>query len=63
MRTKLFHLREHKAQGFVKDVFEQESYAQRLVLERAKKVCNPNVYSRKSQRAFDKYVSQVDFVF
>ena len=57
MRTKLRHLKKHKARGFVKDVPEQESYAQRLALERAKKVRNPNVYLGKSQCALDKYVS------
>ena len=44
MRTELRCLREHKAQRFVKDVLEPEFYVQRLALERAKKVCNPNMY-------------------
>ena len=56
-------MRKHKAWGFIEDVPEQESYVQKLALERAKKVRNPDVYSGESQRAFDKYVSQVDLVF
>ena len=63
MRTELHCLREHKAQRSVKDVLEQESYAQKLVLKRAKKVRDPNVYWKENQCAFDKYVSQVDLVF
>ena len=63
MRTKLHCLRKHKAQGFVEDVPEQESNAQRLALEKAKKVCDPNVYLGENQCTLDKYVSQVDFIF
>ena len=63
MRFKLHHLRKHTAQEFVEDVFEQESYLQKLVLKRAKKVRNPNMYLGKSQCALDKFISQVDLVF
>ena len=63
MRTELHCLREHKAQGFVENIPEQKFYMQRLALERAKKVRNPDMYLGKSQRALDKYVSQVDLVF
>ena len=63
MRIELHCLREHKVQRFVKNIPKQEFYAQKLALEKVKKVCNPNVYLKKSQRAFDKYISQVDFVF
>ena len=62
-KIELRRLREHKARGFIKDVPEQESYMQRLVLERVKKVRNPDVYLGESQYTFDKYVSQVDLVF
>ena len=57
MRTKLRHLREHKAQEFVKNILEQEFYTQKLALERAKKVRNLDMYLRESQCTFDKYVS------
>ena len=63
IKTKLCCLREHKTWGFVKDVPEQELYAQKLALKMAKIVCNPNVNSEKSQHALDKYISQVDLVF
>ena len=63
IKTKLHHLRKHNAQRFVKDVPEQKSYAQKLALESAKKVRDPNVYLGKSQHAFDKYINQVDLVF
>ena len=63
MRTELCCLREYKAQRFVKDIPEQESYAQKLALERAKKVRNSNLYLRKSQRTLDEYISQVDLIF
>ena len=63
MRTKLRHLRENKAQRFVKDISEQESYMQKLALKKAKKVCDPDMYLEESQRTLDKYVSQVNLVF
>ena len=63
MRFKLHCLRKHKAQRFVKNILEQEFYAQRLALKKVKKVHNPNVYLGKSQRALDKYISQVNLVF
>ena len=63
MRTKLRYLREYKSQRFIKNVFKQKFHAQRLVLEKAKKVHNPNMYLGKSQHTLNKYVSQVDLVF
>ena len=48
IKIKLHCLREHQAQRFVKDVSEQEFYAQKLALERTKKVCSPNVYLGES---------------
>ena len=48
MKTKLRHLREDKAQGFVEDVLEKKSYAYKLALKRSKKICDPNVYSGES---------------
>ena len=63
MRTKLRRLREHKAWGSVKDILEQESYAQKLALERAKKFRNLDIYLKKSSRALDEYINQVDLVF
>ena len=63
MRIKLHHLREHKAQGFVKNIPEEESYVHRLALERSKKICDPDVYLRESQHALDKFISQADLVF
>ena len=63
MRTKLRCLKKHKAQEFIKDVPEQESYMQKLALKKAKKICDLDVYSGESQCALDKYVNQVDLVF
>ena len=48
IRNKLRHLREHKAREFVKNILKQESYAQTLALERAKKVRDSNMYSGKN---------------
>ena len=57
IKIELYCLREHKAQGFVKDISEQESYTQKLVLKKTKKVRDPNMYLEKSQHALDKYIS------
>ena len=48
MKFKLHYLRKHAAQKFVKDVFEKEFYVQKLMLNRAKKVCDFDLYLRKS---------------
>ena len=37
IKSKLYYLKEHAAQKFVKNVFEKKFYTQRLALERAKK--------------------------
>ena len=63
MKTKLHCLREHKAQGFVKNVFEEESYTYRLALKTSKKVRDSDLYLEKSQYTLDKFVSQADLIF
>ena len=63
MRSELHCLRKHVAQEFVKDFPKQESYVQKLALEKVKKICNLNIYLGKSQHALDKYISQIDHIF
>ena len=63
MKSELYYLKEHMAQGFIEDISEQEFYMQKLALERFKKVRDPNICSRKSQCALDKFINYVNLAF
>ena len=63
MRSKLYCLKEHKTQRYVKNIPKQEFYAQKLALKRAKKIRDPNMYSGENPLTLDKYISQINLVF
>ena len=65
-QRKLEKMRERKALGFPLPADEEigtNDFKQRLALERAKSVRDPDVYLGQSQRALDTFFQQVDLVF
>ena len=59
-------MREQKTRGFsllADEEIRTDNFKQRLALERAKSVWDPDVYLGQSQQALDTFFQQVDLVF
>ena len=63
-RIELTRLRDQKSKGYpAGDDIGSESFKQRLTLERAKSVRDPDTYSGQSTRPLEDFIKQVDLVF
>ena len=64
LRQKLQRLQDKKSRKFpVDNDLSSKSFKKRLAVEQTKSAKAPEIYSKKNQRAFDKFFYQLDLVF